>query len=165
MLSEHFWHGAILVDHHIIEKMHHIPKIIKYLPMILSFVAISLAYILYLKGEIVLSFLSKILSPIKKILINKYYFDEMYEVIFIKPTIFISKFFVKTFDKKIIDATIPHSFVSISLIFAKLLKNIHSGFVKYYLLIMVLSIFGIISYINIYFGLDFIKTLISYVYN
>ncbi len=165
ILESDFWHGAIHISHETVEKMHHISPFIKYLPSVLSLIAITLAYVLYIKFPMqVRSFGSKI-YPIKIILQRKYYFDEIYSAIFVKPLFRLSNFLIKVVEK-IVDGIIPHGFVSFVKFCATAVSRLQAGIVFVYFLVFfsfILLIFQYYSFINnkglIYYTIIWLKNL------
>ena len=131
ILETDFWKGAIFVSEEKIEAMHHVSIFIKYLPTILSIIAIFLAYFLYLKGENLLKVLTKIFKPFRTLFEKKYYFDEIYTIIFVVPLMFLSSVAIR-FIEKIIDGIIPHAFVSLVKFGGKFAGRVQSGIVGFY---------------------------------
>lgn len=150
ILDSHFWHNAILVSGERIESMHHIVWYIKYLPTILSITAISLAYGLYLKGEKILNILEHLLQPIRYTLQKKFFFDELYLYILVKPINQISKFTIQIVEK-VIDAIVPHGLVLVSKLCGNVVGKLQSGIVFVYFFtsfIFILLIFEYYSFIE-----------------
>lgn len=145
ILESGFWKGAIFVSHEKIEAMHHVSAFIKYLPTILSIIAIFLAYFLYLKKVNILEKLAQTFTPLRKILEKKYYFDEIYTFIFVRPLMFLSTVTI-IFCEKILDAIIPHSFVSIAKFGGKISGKVQSGIIGAYFLIIFVFIVLIFQY-------------------
>ncbi len=167
ILSTEFWHGAIHTSHETIEKMHHVAAFIKYLPSILSVIAITLAYLLYIKYPEIVHKVAIKIRGIRGILQKKYYFDELYQAIFLRPIYSISRFF-STVIEKIIDAILPHSTVSLVKICADTVVKLQSGIVFIYFIVFfsfISLIFQYYSFINnkglIYYTLAWLKNLFN----
>ena len=126
MLAGDFWRGAIMTT----STPHNqdIDFLEKYLTMIVSLSGIVLAYIIYgLKLAIKVPLLYHILF-------NGYYFDCIYNILFVKSFNLLSKIFYSLFDNKIIDS-IPNAIVAIINITGKGLKALHSGNIQTYIVI------------------------------
>ena len=147
ILEASFWRGAINTSHETMEKMHHISPFIKYLPSILSIVAIALAYILYIKYPNNVRAFSRKILPIRTLIQKKYYFDELYQAFFIRPTLGVAKFFSSKIEK-IIDAILPHGFISFVRICSDSATRLQSGIVFMYFIIF----FSFISLIFQYYS-------------
>ena len=102
---------------------------------------------------IIASSLSEALSPIHKFLLNKWYFDEMYDFLFVRPSKAIGHSLWKVGDAIIVDGGGPNGAAWIVKMFSAGGK-IQSGLVYHYALIMLFGVFGLISWfvIKIIFG-------------
>lgn len=167
ILETEFWKGSIVVNRDIIEKMHHVPLTIKYLPTVLSICAIILAYLLYLKYTAVLTVLNKVLSPFKKLLERKYYFDEIYNITLVRPLMFLSNVTIR-YCEKINDFILPHGFVAIAKLGGKIITKVQSGIVNIYFIAVfafILLIFQYQGFTNgggiIYYGVVWLKSIFN----
>ena len=102
--SELFWGNSIALHHH---DEHHIPFLIYYAPMLLGFLGLFLAWYMYLKNKSIPGKIVKLNGPLYQFLLNKWYFDELYEFIFVRPAKAIGHFLWKVFDGRIIDGFGP----------------------------------------------------------
>ena len=93
-----FWGGSV-VQNQVLEDMHHVPEFVKFLPLVASIFGILLSFLCYFNSIRVAK-----LPFFYKFSKNKYFFDELYDFSFVKPVIFLSNFFCKYFDKKIVDS-------------------------------------------------------------
>ncbi len=103
---EHFFAGSIIVDHNIIEEAHHVPLWVKWsatASMILGFVA---AWYMYIKRPDVPGRLAAANPGLYKFLLNKWYFDELYNTIFVRPALWVGNAIWKGFDDWLIDGKI-----------------------------------------------------------
>ena len=113
--NQEFWGSSILIlsdfDHSLI------PLWILYITPFLVISAIPLSYYLFLKNP---KYLDQIIlknQKIYKFLLNKWYFDEFYDVFFVKPVKKLGSFFWKSGDQKTIDRYGPDGI-------SQLIKNI-----------------------------------------
>ena len=78
-------------------------------------------------------------------LLNKWYFDELYEVIFVKPVKFISKAFWQIGDVLLINGGIHGIALALIPRFVSLTSRVQSGFVYHYALVMIIGFALILS--------------------
>ncbi|OGX08357.1 MAG: NADH-quinone oxidoreductase subunit L [Omnitrophica WOR_2 bacterium GWA2_47_8] len=104
----------------------------------ISLLGIGLAYLIYLGGFKLPQGIIRAFKPIHQLLLNKYYIDEIYDAVFVKPTIKICGFFFG-FDWKIVDGVVNGVAFSVQWIAGKL-KLLQTGFVQNYILVQVLGI-------------------------
>ena len=93
--------------------------------------------------------IAKSFNLIYKLFYNKWYFDELYRLIFIKPIKITSVFLWKIIDKKIIDGFGPDGFSSRILTFSKISSKFHTGYVFHYSFSMFLGL-AILALILLY---------------
>jgi len=93
-----------------------------YLLMIVSTVVavsgIGLAYFMYFKKSISADKIAEKFAPIHKLLYNKYYFDEIYDIILLKPIMSGARFSWK-FDARIVDGVVNGA-AWLSMLFSKI---------------------------------------------
>jgi NADH-quinone oxidoreductase subunit L len=87
---------------------HHpeIPPLIKYVPTIVGLAGIGLAYLMYVVNPSLAENLSKSLSALYNLLLNKYYIDELYDLIIVQPVAAISDWLWQVWDMIVIDGTV-----------------------------------------------------------
>ncbi|MBT4922317.1 MAG: NADH-quinone oxidoreductase subunit L [Rickettsiales bacterium] len=132
------------------EKLHHIPAFFKLLPLILSFVGALAAFVIYFmrRDSVVKSFISG--SPrIYKFLVNKWYFDEFYHLIFIAPYKSLSRFMWQDIDIKVIDNFGPNGFASTSRWMASHLIGLQNGYIYRYAFVMIVGVVLLTGYLYI----------------
>ncbi|MFY9590307.1 NADH-quinone oxidoreductase subunit L [Rickettsia endosymbiont of Halotydeus destructor] len=120
--------------------MNHPPLYIKLLPMIVGIIGIIIGICFYHKIR-----LDKKAGFIENILKNKYYFDEIYELIIVKFLIQISRLFYFS-DQKIIDRFGPEGFSKIVNCFGFLASKTQTGYVFNYTLYIVLFVVSVITF-------------------
>ena len=114
----------------------------------LGFAGMALAYKLFAKETRE----PKEDTAFRKILINKFYVDELYEATILKPLFALSDFIAKVIDPKIFDGLINLN-VSAYAKSAQLFSKLQNGKVRYYSLYFLLGVSGISLYSLIKLGL------------
>ena len=113
----------------------------------LVLISIPIAYYLFVKNKDVPNAIVEMNKPLYNFLVNKWYFDELYEVIFIKPSKKLGLIFWKVFDGKIIDGFGPDG---ISLLIKKLsikANKFQSGFIYQYAFVMLLGFSALLTFL------------------
>ncbi len=130
-----------IFNSHIYSKLaNHPPLLIKLLPIIVGVIGIIWGIYLYSKFKEKKQFdKNNLLGFIKKLLLNKYYVDEIYEVIFIKPLQNLSKIF-NIIDHKFIDRLGPQSVAKLINYFSYMVSKSQTGYIFNYTLYIALSI-------------------------
>ncbi len=144
-----FFDGSIFVAEsraELLEEIHHAPTLVKFSPLIVGVVAIILAYIFYLQKTDLPQKIAAQFKTLYKISFNKWYFDEAYEALLVKPTKRLGDFLWRIVDVKIVDG-VPNGAASFSKAVAARVSKLQSGYIYNYALAMVLGLIVIISFL------------------
>ena len=100
-----FWGAAIFnnPEKHMMEALHHAPEWVPTVAKAVAFSGIGLAFLLYMGFPKVPGQLAAAVPWLYRFLLNKWYFDELYDRIFVKPAMRAANFLWKTGDTKYID--------------------------------------------------------------
>jgi NADH-quinone oxidoreductase subunit L len=112
-------------------------------------VAIPITYYLYIKDNSILSGLKKSNEPLYNFLLNKWYFDELYNFLFIKPLKFIGFVLWKKGDQNIIDRYGPDGFSKVIKFLSNKTVKFQSGFIYDYAFVMLLGLSFLLTYLII----------------
>ena len=136
------WGSSIYThpDNHILEEIHHSPFWVKKIPLVMMVIGFIIAILFYLLLKNVPSFLSNKLSFIYNFLYNKWYFDELYNFIFVNPLKRIGNFLWLFFDKKIIDGLGPDGISSLVISISRNVSKIQTGYVYHYAFAMLIGL-------------------------
>ena len=122
-----------------------VPVIFKKLPLLMIVIGTILILILYFSFKNLIPFLKSRLSFFYNFFKNKWYVDQLYEKIFIKPTFYFGKGFWKSVDKELIDNLGPNGFSRIVLSFSFFVSRLQSGFLYHYVLSIIIGLTLLIS--------------------
>ena len=111
--------------------------------------AIPLSYYLYIKNLDILSGVRKLNEPLYNFLLNKWYFDELYESIFVKPLKLTGTFLWKKGDQNTIDRYGPDGFSKIIKFFSNKAVKFQSGYIYDYAFVMLLGLSFLLTYLMI----------------
>ena len=107
---------------------------------------ILLAVIVYLYKKQFAQYLASTFKPIYLFSLNKWYIDELYDYIFVKPLFFIASFFWKKGDQKSIDGLGPNGISRFINFLSRGASIIQSGFLYHYVFIMLGGLVIILSW-------------------
>ncbi|MBL6839541.1 MAG: NADH-quinone oxidoreductase subunit L [Rhodobacteraceae bacterium] len=143
--------GAIYMapDNHILDEAHHVPKWVKLSPFVAMIIGFLLSYIFYIWRTDVPRKLAQNQRYLYSFLLNKWYFDEIYEILFVRSARFLGRFLWKKGDGQTIDGFINNfSMVFIPLL-TKLAGRAQSGYIFTYAFAMVLGIVVLITWMTL----------------
>ena len=149
--ENNFFANAIFVqpENKILEEIHQTPELIKSLPLILGVVAIALAYLFYIIKPQIPASLAKSTGVLYRISFNKWYFDEIYDKIFVQSIKKLGTKLWQFWDNKVIDGFGPNGFAAICRTLAGRVSQIQTGYVYHYVLAMSLGVAGVLLYLII----------------
>jgi NADH-quinone oxidoreductase subunit L len=114
---------------------------------ILVVISIPIAYYLFVKNKELLKQIADVNKPLYKFLVNKWYFDELYEVIFITPSKKVGLFLWKFFDIKIIDGFGPDGISALIKKCSIKANKFQSGFIYQYAFVMLLGFSALLTFL------------------
>ncbi len=140
--KEIFWYGSIVIKH----DHHHMPFIQTLIIKLSVAFGIVFAAIIYFYKKELAKTLTSYLNPLYVISQNKWYIDELYTKIFVKPAFFLASFFWKYIDQKSIDSFGPDGVSRFINLLARGASRIQSGLLYHYVFIMLGGLVLILSW-------------------
>ena len=138
---------TISSNHNALAEIHHTPFLAKYSTIILVFCSIILATIFYVYKKELPSLVAAKFAKTYRLLSNKWFVDELYNFIFIKPFSVIATFFSDVCDKKVIDGCGPVGVVKIVNKSAGLVRKVQTGYIYHYATSFILGMVLIIAWL------------------
>ena len=135
-----------MFNEHLMHAMHQVPAWVKYAPFVAMLTGLTIAYLMYMQSKDAPQRLAATLEPLYKFLLNKWYFDELYDVVFVKGARAVGDLFWKVGDVKIIDGGGPNGMAWLSRKFAGGLSRFQSGYVYFYAFVMLLGLAGFLAF-------------------
>jgi len=144
-----FWGESIFVrpENDSIERAHHVPIWVKVLPLVASAIGIGMAYGLYIRNPNMVSALVARFSSLHRLLMNKWFFDELYDHLFVRSAFYLGFRLWKKGDGAVIDGLGADGLASNTLVTARLMSGAQSGYIYHYAFSMLI---GIVSFITWY---------------
>jgi NADH-quinone oxidoreductase subunit L len=144
--SAEFWRGSLAFDEHLAHAMHEVPGLVKYTATIVMLIGLAIAYNNYIRnpGDAA-GFVSKF-GGVYRFVKNKWYFDELYDFIFVRPAVWFGRLFWKRGDEGTIDRFGPHGAAYAVGVGNRLTARLQSGFLYSYALVMLLGLIGAASW-------------------
>jgi NADH-quinone oxidoreductase subunit L len=143
---EHFFSGAIFVDHDIIEAAHHVPTWVKWsatVSMIIGFVA---AWYMYIRRPDIPGKLAATNPGLYQFLLNKWYFDELYDRIFVRPALWIGRAIWHGFDDWLVDGKIAEGLGRRVQNVTSWVVKLQSGYLYHYAFAMLIGVAALLTW-------------------
>lgn len=141
-----FWREAIVnrPENHVLEAMHHVPMVISLLPTVLGVLGIGLAYVMYVARPELPARMSGAVPGVYRFVLNKWYFDELYDRIFVRPTGVLARVLWQVGDATLIDG-VPNGLAALALDGSKQVVRIQTGSIAVYAFTMLIGLVAMVS--------------------
>jgi NADH-quinone oxidoreductase subunit L len=148
--------GALLFgpDNHVLHEAHEVPKWVKVSPFIAMLIGLALAFQFYIRRPDLPGKLAENQRPLYLFLLNKWYFDELYDVIFVRSAKWLGGFLWKQGDGAVIDGSINGVAMGIVPFFTRLAGRAQTGYIFTYAFAMVLGIAVLVTWMTLSGGAE-----------
>jgi NADH-quinone oxidoreductase subunit L len=143
---EEFFRESLKMHPHIIEEMHHIPEWVKAAPFVMMAVGAVISYIFYIQRPYLPVELANQQPMLYQFLLNKWYFDELYDLIFVRPAKWIGYTLWKKGDGFVIDGFGPDGVSARVLDVTRNVVKIQTGYLYHYAFAMLIGVAGLITW-------------------
>ena len=133
----------------ILDEAHHAPKWVKVSPFLAMVIGFIGAWVMYIRKPEWPAKLAENQRPLYLFLLNKWYFDELYDAIFVRPALALGRFLWKRGDENTIDGGINGLAMGIVPFLTRLAGRAQSGYVFTYAFAMVLGIAAILTWVTL----------------
>jgi NADH-quinone oxidoreductase subunit L len=141
-----FWGASIAFDSHLAHAAHQVPLWVKLAPgtvMLIGFLVALQAYIR--RPELPARFVGQ-WGVLYRFLYNKWYFDELYDIVFVRPSLWLGRIFWKKGDEGTIDRFGPDGVSALVQSGTLVTARIQSGYLYTYALTMLLGLAGLATW-------------------
>jgi NADH-quinone oxidoreductase subunit L len=137
-----FWKGALYLgpDNHILEAREDIPAFARQLPTLMMAFGSLVAVLFYVLAPSIPAWLARIFRPVYEFLLNKWYFDELYDFVFVRPAFRVGRLFWKGGDGAIIDRLGPDGVAARVVDVTARAVRLESGYIYHYAFAMLFGL-------------------------
>ncbi len=145
---EAFWLEAVYrgAENHIMHEFHNVPEWVPYLPTLMMVVGFAVSWLFYIARPDIPKELARTQEPLYKFLLNKWYFDEIYDFLFVRPAFWIGRVFWKQGDGRIIDGLGPDGIAARVQDITRGVVRLQSGYLYHYAFAMLLGVAGLVTW-------------------
>jgi NADH-quinone oxidoreductase subunit L len=141
-----FWRGSIAFVRELMEVAEHSPLIVKYSPSIAMLIGLWIAWNNYVRNPRAPGAFVATFPGVYKFVSNKWYFDELYDYIFVRPALWLGRLFWRGGDEGTIDRFGPHGAAYAVGLGNRVTSRFQSGYLYSYALVMLLGLIGAASW-------------------
>jgi NADH-quinone oxidoreductase subunit L len=141
-----FWRGAVAFSTSLAESSEKIALWAKYAPTIAMLLGLWIAWNNYIRDPSAAGAFVRTFPAVHRFVLNKWYFDELYDRIFVRPALWLGRFFWHRGDEQTIDRFGPHGAAVAVAAGNKIVARVQSGYLYSYALVMLLGLIGAASW-------------------
>ena len=143
--------GAIYVgpDNDILNEAHEVPTWVKVSPFIAMLLGFVTAYWFYIVNPKLPKRLAESQRPLYLFLLNKWYFDEIYDFLFVKPASMVGRLLWKRGDGNVIDGSLNGVAMGFIPMLTRLAGKAQSGYIFTYAFFMVIGIAALVTWMTL----------------
>ena len=142
-----FWGGAIYFNENLVHALHEVPLWVKLTATIVMVTGFAAAWLAYIRDTSIPAKGADQLGPIYRFFYNKWYFDELYHALFVKPAFWFGRLFWQRGDVGLIDRFGPNGAAWVVGQGTVAAKRFQSGYLTSYALVMLLGLVGAVTWI------------------
>ncbi|MCK0094901.1 NADH-quinone oxidoreductase subunit L [Yoonia sp. F2084L] len=139
-------------DNHVLNDAHEVPVWVKIAPFVAMLAGLGLAYQMYIRRPDWPAKLAEQQAPLYQFLLNKWYFDEIYNFVFVRPAFALGRILWKQGDTNTIDGGINGVAMGIVPFLTRLAGRAQSGYIFSYVFAMVLGIAVLLTWMTLFGG-------------
>ncbi len=143
---EEFFRESLKMNPQIIEAMHEIPRTIAFLPTVMMVIGVAVSFIFYVSRPYLPVELANQHRLLYEFLLNKWYFDELYDLIFVRPAKWLGRFLWKQGDGFVIDGFGPDGVSARVLDVTRNVVRLQSGYLYHYAFAMLIGVAALITW-------------------
>jgi NADH-quinone oxidoreductase subunit L len=145
-----FWaNSTLFFNEHLMHAMHEVPMWVKLSSTVAMLTGLLVAYLMYQQSKDAPQRLASAFSPLYRFFLNKWYFDELYNAVFVRPAFWFGRLFWKQGDIGIIDRFGPNGSAAVVAFGSKLAVKMQSGYLYTYALVMLLGLVAAVSWMMV----------------
>lgn len=143
-----FWKGALFTgpQNQILEEFHHVPLWVKWSPFVAMLTGFVTAWYMYIKSPATPKVLAEQHRVLYQFLLNKWYFDELYDFLFVRSSKALGRFLWKKGDVGVIDAYGPDGVAAGVADLTQRVVRLQSGYLYHYAFAMLIGIAALITW-------------------
>ncbi|TWF56633.1 NADH-quinone oxidoreductase subunit L [Neorhizobium alkalisoli] len=143
-----FWKGALFTSEHneLLHEFHHVPALVALSPFIAMVLGFVTAWYFYIKSPETPKRLAASQQGLYQFLLNKWYFDELYDFLFVRSSKALGRFMWQRIDIGTIDYYGPNGIAARVIDIADRVVRIQTGYLYHYAFAMLLGVAGLVTW-------------------
>ncbi|TCD05292.1 NADH-quinone oxidoreductase subunit L [Erythrobacteraceae bacterium CFH 75059] len=144
---EEFWGGSIFYNAPLMHAMHEVPLLVKLAATIAMLAGLALAWQAYLRDTRLPGQAAEQLGPIYRFVYRKWYFDEIYNAVFVRPAFWLGRLFWRRGDVGLVDRFGPDGAAWVVRRGSRAVRHLQNGQLANYAFVMLLGVVAAVSWV------------------
>ena len=144
--GERFWRGAIAFDQHLYHAAHEVPVWVKLSATIVMLLGLWGAWLAYIRRPDIPGRFTETFRHLYSFVYNKWYFDELYNLLFVRPAFAFGRLFWKAGDEGIIDRFGPNGSAWVVALGSRVAGRLQTGYVYTYAFVMLIGLTAAVTW-------------------
>ena len=138
----------------VLDRAHHAPKWVKLSPFVAMLIGLATAWLFYIRDPALPRRLAEAQPILYQFLLNKWYFDEIYDAVFVRPAKWLGRFLWTRGDGATIDGAINGVAMGVVPMLTRLAGRAQSGYLFHYAFAMVIGIAVLLIWMSLSGGAE-----------
>jgi NADH-quinone oxidoreductase subunit L len=146
-----FWNAALFTgaDNHVLHDMHSVPALVKWSPFIAMLIGFALAWQFYIRDPSLPGKTAATHRGLYRFLLNKWYFDELYDFLFVRSAKALGRFLWKQGDGQVIDRLGPDGISARVLDVTDRVVRLQTGYLYHYAFAMLIGVAALVTWMMV----------------
>ena len=144
--GDEYWRGTIAFREHLMHAMHGVPLPIKLSATIAMLLGLFGAWYAYIRNRDVPRAVTSQFEGIYDFLLHKWYFDELYQLLFVRPAFAIGRLLWHRGDERTIDRFGPNGAAAVAGLGSRVAGRLQSGHLYTYAFVMLIGLTGAVTW-------------------
>ncbi|MEP9401162.1 NADH-quinone oxidoreductase subunit L [Sphingomonas sp. VNH70] len=144
--GETFWKGSLFFDEHLMHAMHEVPLMVKLAATIVMLIGLASAFYIYIARPGTAAGIADTFRVLHRFLLKKWYFDELYHLIFVRPAFAFGRFFWKRGDEQTINRFGPDGSAALVGLSSRLAVKMQTGYLYTYAFVMLIGLTAAVTW-------------------
>jgi len=141
-----FWRGTIAFNEHLMHAMHEVPVGVKLSATIAMLLGLVSAWYAYLRNPGFPAQVAEQFHVLYRFLLHKWYFDELYHLVFVRPAFAIGRLFWHRGDEKTIDRFGPNGLAWVAQLGSRAAVRLQTGYLYTYAFVMLIGLTAAVTW-------------------
>ncbi len=144
--GEHYWKGAIAFREELMHHMHGVPMLVKLSATIAMLLGLFGAWVAYIKSPSLPTSVAEHFRILYRFLLHKWYFDELYHLLFVRPAFAIGRLLWHRGDEQTINRFGPDGSAWVVQVGARVANRFQTGYLYTYAFVMLIGLTAAVTW-------------------